>query len=165
MTKPRRGAQDTWMPNRTELESIQPDAFIANASIECMTEVQLGQLAASQSEGEPVRQFAHQLVQDYEKASSDIARIAARRKLPVPESLDEAHAREVQLLREKNGREFDSAYTMRILDNYQKTILLFKRGQRIKDPEISALASRALSMLEARMRKTTSLLENLTPHS
>jgi len=31
---------------------------------------------------------------------------------------------------------------MRILDNYQKTILLFKRGQRIKDPEISALASR-----------------------
>ena len=164
MPKRGRGAQDRWMPNRSEgLESIQPDAFIAHASIECMTEVQLGQLAASQSQVEPVRQFAHQLVQDYEKAGSDIARIAARRKLPVPESLDEAHAREVELLREKNGREFDSAYTMRIVDNYQKTILLFKRGQRIKDPEISALASRALSMLEARMRKTTSLLENLAP--
>lgn len=152
------------MPNRTEgLESIQPDAFIAHASIECMTELQLGQLAASQSQVEPVRQFAHQLVQEYEKASSDIARIAARRKLPVPESLDEAHAREVEMLREKNGSEFDSAYAMRILDNYQKATLLFKRGQRIKDPEISALASRALSMLEARMRKTTSLLENLAP--
>jgi putative membrane protein len=163
MTKRRRGAQDRQMVTRTELEIIQPDAFIAHASIECMTELQLGQLAASQSEVEPVRQFAHQLVQDYEKASSDIARIAARRKLPVPEALDEEHAREVELLREKNGREFDSAYTMRILDNYQKTILLFKRGQRIKDPEISALASRALSMLETRMRKTTSLLENLQP--
>src|SRR4029077_17909918 len=152
------------MPNRTEgLESIQPDAFIAHASIECMTEVQLGQLAANQSQVEPVRQFAHQLVQDYEKASSDIARIAARRKLPVPEALDEAHAREVELLREKNGREFDSAYTMRILDNYQKTILLLKRGQRIKDPEISPLASRALNMPQARHPKDTSLLENLTP--
>jgi hypothetical protein len=36
------------------------------------------------------------------------------------------------------------------------------RGQRIKDPEISALASRTLSILEARLRRTNSLLESIT---
>jgi len=159
MTKPRRGAQDRWMPNRTNSRASRPDAFIAHASIECMTEVQLGQLAASQSEGEPGGNSRINSSRTMRRRVR-ILRIAARRKLPVPESLDEAHAREVQLLSEKNGREFDSAYTMRILDNYQKTILLFKRGQRIKDPEISPLWPAGTEHARARMRKTTSLLEN-----
>ena len=37
--------------------------------------------------------------------------------------------------------------------------MLFQRGQRIKDPEISALASRALSMIESWARKTSLLFE------
>jgi putative membrane protein len=144
-----------------DLENIQPDNFIASASYECMTEVQLGLLAVEQGDAEPVRSFAHHLILDYDKTSSDIARIATRKKLRVPDSLDEEHQNIVEQLKEKSGRDFDSAYTSRMVDGQQRAITLFKRGQRIKDPEISALASRALTMLEARVQRTTSLLESI----
>jgi putative membrane protein len=144
-----------------DLENIQPDNFIASASYECMTEVQLGLLAVEQGDAEPVRNFAQHLILDYDKTSSDIARIATRKRLRVPDSLDQEHQNIVEQLKEKSGRDFDSAYTSRMVDGQQRAIILFKRGQRIKDPEISALASRALTMLEARVQRTTSLLETI----
>lgn len=141
------------------LEIIQPEQFIANAHVECLTQVQLGHMAAEQAADAMIRELALRAIEDYEKATLDIARIAARRKLPVPESLDEEHRRVVDELREKSGKDFDAAYTSRIKDTQPKAIVLFQRGQRIKDPEISALASRALSMIESWARRTSSLLE------
>ncbi|HXP63869.1 MAG TPA: DUF4142 domain-containing protein [Steroidobacteraceae bacterium] len=141
------------------LESIQPDQFIATAHVECLTEVQLGHIAAKQAGDELIRELALRTVEDYEKAGLDIVRIAARRKLPVPDSLDEEHLRVIEEMREKSGSDFDAAYATRIKSNQPKAIMLFQRGQRIKDPEISALASRALSMIEAWARKTSLLFE------
>jgi putative membrane protein len=145
------------------LESIQPDQFIANAHVECQTEVQLGQLAASQAGDELIREFALRAIEDYEKAGLDIVRIAARRKLPVPEALDEEHQNIVEQMREKSGRDFDAAYAKRMKDSHLKAVTLYQRGQRIKDPEISALASRALIMVESWVRKTSSLYEEMNP--
>jgi putative membrane protein len=141
------------------LESIQPDQFIATAHVECLTEVQLGHIAATQAGDAHIRELALRAIEDYEKAGLDIVRIAARRKLPVPESLDEEHLRVIEEMREKSGRDFDAAYATRIKNNQPKAIMLFQRGQRIKDPEISALASRALSMIESWARKTSLLFE------
>jgi putative membrane protein len=143
------------------LESIEPEAFIASATLECMTEAQLGRLAMDQGHTESLRHFAHAMIDVYDKATADIARIANRRTLPVPNSLDEEHRQFVEHMREKSGRDFDLAYTSRMIDGHQRAITLFKRGQRIKDPEISALASRTLSILEARLRRTNSLLESI----
>jgi putative membrane protein len=143
------------------LEKIEPEAFIASASFECMTEVQLGRLALDRGETESLRHFAHAMIDVYENASADIAKVAARKALPLPSSLDLEHQQLVELMREKSGREFDLAYTGRMIDGHQIAITLFKRGQRIKDPELSALASRALSMLEARLRRTNSFLQGV----
>jgi putative membrane protein len=143
------------------LESIEPEAFIARASFECMTEAQLGRLAMDLGQTESLRHFAHAMIDVYEKATADIARVAARRALTVPVSLDEEHQQFVERMREKSGRDFDLAYTGRMIEGHANAITLFKRGQRIKDPEISALASRTLSVLEARLRKTNSLLESI----
>jgi putative membrane protein len=144
------------------LENIEPEAFIASASLECMTEAQLGRLAMERSHTESLRHFAHAMIDVYDKATADIARIAARRALPVPNSLDEEHQQFVERMREKSGRDFDLAFTSRMIDDHQRAITLFKRGQRIKNPEISALASRTLSVLEARHRRTNSLLESIS---
>jgi putative membrane protein len=143
------------------LANIEPEEFIASASLECMTEAQLGRLAMERGQTESLRHFAHAMVDVYEKATADIAAIAARRALPVPISLDEEHQQFVERMREKSGRDFDLAYTSRMIDDHQRAITLFMRGQRIKNPEISALASRTLSMLEARHRRTNSLLVSI----
>ncbi len=145
------------------LESIQPHQFIANAHMDCLTQLELGHLAAAQAGDALVREFALHAIADYEKAGLDIARTAARRKLSVPPSLDEEHQHVVTMMREKSGCDFDAAYATRMTDTHQKALTLFQRGQRIKDPEISALASRALIMIESRVRKTSSLLEEMNP--
>jgi putative membrane protein len=146
----------------TVLEKIEPETFIAKASLECMTEVQLSRLAMDRGDSESLRHFAHATIDVYEKAAADIAKVAARKALPVPNSLDEEHQQLVERMREKSGRDFDLAYTGRMIDGHQRAITLFKRGQRIKDPELSALASRTLSTLEARLRRTNSFLQSLT---
>ena len=144
------------------LENIEPGTFIASASLECMTEAQLGRLAMERGHTESLRHFAHTMIDVYEKAGADIASVAARRALPVPNELDAEHRQFVERLRQKSGRDFDLAYTSRMIDDHQRAITLFKRGQRIKNPEISALASRTLSVLEARLRRTNSLLESIS---
>jgi putative membrane protein len=103
------------------------------------------------------------MIDVYEKAAADIARIAARKKLPVPDALDQEHQQIIEQMRGKAGRDFDLAYTGRIIEGHQRAIALFKRGERIKDPEISALASRTLIMVEGRLRRTNSLLESIQP--
>jgi putative membrane protein len=120
--------------------------------MECMTDVQLANLAVAHAGSEPVRNFAIHLVEDCNRMLMDIARIATRKNLPVEKSLDAEHEQVLQRMRDKTGADFDSAYLERIALHHRQAIALFKRGQTIKNPEISALASRALATVEARIK-------------
>lgn len=146
-----------------QLESIQPDTFVATAALDCMTEMQMGQMALTQAVSEAVREYGRHVIADHGNTLADIAAIAARKGIPVPTSLDEHHDRLVRHMREKSESDFDSAYAGYMADGYQKSLLLYKRGQRIKNPDISALASRGLIRLESRKGLTNSLLENIAP--
>lgn len=146
-----------------QLESIQPDTFIATAALACITEMQMGQMALTQAVSEALRGYGRHVIADHGKTLADIVAIAARKGIAVPTSLDEHHDRLVRDMRQKSESDFDSVYAAYMVEGYQKSLLLYKRGQRIKNPDISALASRALVRLEARKRLTNSLLENIAP--
>jgi putative membrane protein len=136
------------------IEPIQPAAFISSAMMECMADVRLAQLALTHAISEPVRNFAIHLIEDCNRMLLEIARIATRTNLPVPKSLDAQHEHALQRMREKTGLDFDSAYMERIALHHRQAITLSKRGQMIKNPEISALASRMLATVEARIRSS-----------
>jgi putative membrane protein len=116
----------------------------------CMTDVQLAQLALAQETSDSVRNFATRLVEDCERTLLEIARIATRKNLPVPRALDQEHENILQRMRGKEGPDFHSVYMEGIAMHQRRAINLYKRGQTIKIPEISALASRMLAMAEAR---------------
>jgi putative membrane protein len=136
--------------HRPTIEPIQPDAFIASATMTCMTDAQLAQLALAHETSDTVRNFATRLVQDCESTLLEIARIATRKNLPVPRALDQEHENILQRVRGKQGPDFHSVYMEGIALHQRHAINLYKRGQTIKIPEISALASRMLAMTEAR---------------
>jgi predicted outer membrane protein len=77
--------------------------------------------------------------------------------------LDEEHRRAVEQMNEKSPGDFDSAYALSMVDAYQKAAILYRRGQRIKNPDISAMASRALIVLEARKQMINLLFESIAP--
>jgi predicted outer membrane protein len=137
---------------RISIEPIQPEPFIAAAMKECMIDAELAQMASAQATSDVVRNFALQLVDDCKKTLLDISRIATRKNLPLPDSLDVESEQVLQNMREKTDTDFDSAYMQRLALHHRRVLTLFKRGQTIKNPEISALASRLLAMAEARIK-------------
>ena len=139
------------------VEPIEPDAFIVRAMTEFMGDVQLAQLALTSGTTDSVRAMATYIIDDCNRVLLDIARVATRKNLPLPKSLDQEHEIMLQYMREKTGAEFDSEYTERIAVRHGHALKLFKRGQAIKIPEISALASRVLAMIEARVKLSREL--------
>jgi putative membrane protein len=139
------------------VEPIEPDAFITCGMIEFMGDLQLAQLALIRGTSDCVRAIATYLIDDCNRVLLDITRIATRKNLPLPKSLDQEHDIILQYMRARTGADFDSAYLERIDLNHRHALELFKRGQAIKIPEISALASRALAMIEARVKLSRQL--------
>ena len=143
--------------SRPTLEPIEPQDFIASAMMEFMTDMQSAELALVRGTNESVRAVAMHFIDDCNRVLSDIARVATRKNLPLPKSLDPEHEVILQHMREKTGEEFDAAYVERIALHHRHAMRLFKRGQAIKIPEISAFASRVLAMIEARIKLSRQL--------
>jgi putative membrane protein len=131
--------------------------FVAAASMEFISDAQLARLALARGTTESIRAVAMHFIDDCNVVLLDIARIATRKNLPLPTTLDQEHEIIVQHMGAKMGADFDSAYIDRIALNHRHAIRLFKRGQTIKIPEISAFASRALAMIEARIKLSRQL--------
>ena len=117
-----------------------------------MVDTQLAEMACARAASEVVRHFALHLVDDCKKTLLDISRIATRKNVPQPISLDPENEQILQSMREKTDLDFDSAYLQRLALHHRRAVTLFKRGQTIKNPEISALASRLLALAEARIK-------------
>jgi putative membrane protein len=142
---------------RPTFEPIEPQVFIAAASMESMSDAQLARLALVRATTESIRAVAMHFIDDCNVILLDIARIATRKNLTLPTSLDQDHDIIAQQMGAKMGADFDSAYIDRIALNHRHAIKLFKRGQTIKIPEISAFASRALAKIEARIKLSRQL--------
>src|SRR5258708_12996288 len=121
--------------HRPTIEPIQPDAFIASATMTCMTDAQLAQLALAQETSDRVRNFATRLVQDCERTLLEIARIATRKNLPVPRALDQEHENILQRMRGKQGPDFHSVYMEGLPLLHPPPLTLHNPGQPIKLPE------------------------------
>jgi putative membrane protein len=119
--------------------------------LEFMIDLQLAQLALVRGT-DSIRSAATDLIESCKRIISDITGIATRKDLALPKSLDDDHETILKDMREKTGSDFDSAYRDRMASLHRQAITLFKRGQTIKVPEISAFASRALAMMEVAYR-------------
>jgi predicted outer membrane protein len=137
--------------SRPIVEPIEPHVFIAGVMMVFMSDMQLAQLALIRGTSDSVRAIAMHLIDDCNRVLLDITRVATRKNLQLPRSLDQEHEDTLQHVREKTGAVFDSAFIERIALHHH-AITLFNRGQAIKVPEISALASRLLAVIEARAR-------------
>jgi predicted outer membrane protein len=133
------------------IEAIEPHAFITSAMMEFMNDVQLAQLALVRGSTDSVRLAMH-LIDDSNRVLLEIARIATRKNLPLPRALDQHHAIILQRMREKTSADFDCAYIDMLALHHRHAVSLFRRGQTIQDPEMSAFARRVLAMIGARIK-------------
>src|SRR5471030_480556 len=90
--------------------SMADTNFILAAAQGGMTEVKLGELAATNAMREDVKNFGQMMVKDHTAINDNLKALAAQKGITLPDGLDAKHQGMVDKMAALMGSEFDDAY-------------------------------------------------------
>lgn len=114
-----------------------------------LMEVELGKLAATNTSSAEVKQFGKKMVEDHNKANTELKALAATKNVTLPAAPNERHQDHINDLKEKKGSEFDKAYIGIMVDDHNQDINKFeKETNEGSDAEVKNFASVKLPTLK-----------------
>jgi len=123
--------------------------FMKDAAQSGIAEVKMGELASSNGESQPVKDFAQKLVTDHGKVNAELKQLATKKGVMLPDAVTEQQKTMLQHLTSLKGREFDSAFKQHAVENHQKSIDKFKTAsEKAKDADLKAFAAKTLPTLQ-----------------
>jgi putative membrane protein len=132
-------------------------AFVREAAIGGMAEVDLGQLAASKAESPDVKQFGQRMVDDHGNSNEELKSWASQKNVTLPTELDAKHKAAHAKLEKLSGAAFDRAYMASMVADHNKDVAAFTRESKTaKDADLKAWAAKTLPTLQEhqKMAKT-----------
>ena len=124
-------------------------AFVKEAALGGMAEVDLGQLAASKAADADVKQFGQRMVDDHGKANEELKSWASSKSVTLPTELDAKHKAEHARLEKLSGAAFDKAYMASMVADHNKDVAEFqKQAKAAKDPDLKAWVTKTVPTLE-----------------
>jgi putative membrane protein len=121
--------------------------FVAKASESGVAEVELGKLAAQKGSSPEVRAYGQRMVTDHSKANAELEALAAQKTLTPVKTPNAMHAKALEDLRGKSGKDFDAAYAKQMVVDHQEAVTLFTAASSLPDRELAAFASKTLPTL------------------
>lgn len=141
------------MSSKAASPAVADKGFVNKAALGGMTEVKLGELAASNGQSQAVKDFGKHMVDDHTKANDELGGIAKGKGLQPPASLDAAHQKLVDKFSALKGDAFDKAYWAQMLGDHKKTVALFeKESASGKDADIKSFAAKTLPTLQMHLK-------------
>jgi putative membrane protein len=140
-------------------------AFVKQAALDGMTEVEMANIATEKSSSDEVKAFAARMIQDHGKADADLAALAQSKSIKVPTKLDIKHKAMVDALKVRSGASFDAAYAKHMAADHTKAIALFTKESQSPDPDMSAFAKQTLPTLQEHKRLADALDAKLAQKS
>jgi putative membrane protein len=141
-------------------------AFLKEAAMGGMLEVELGRIAMHNAGSTEVKHFAQHIVADHAKANEELKSLANAEGVKLPAQLDAEHARELKRMQKLSGAAFDREYTKMMLADHQADIKTFNdEGQNGTDPEVKLFALRSLSTLQAHLVLAQAAMQSLTANA
>ncbi|RYE09193.1 MAG: DUF4142 domain-containing protein [Sphingobacteriaceae bacterium] len=136
-----------------------PDAaFVNDATLGGMLEVQMGQLAQRNALNQQVKEFGEMMVKDHQKADGELKSIANGKKLAVPASLGKEFQDRVDSMALKTSAAFDLKYMDIIVAAHKKDVADFEKATTdLKDPDLKAFAVKTLPTLKMHLSKAEAL--------
>jgi len=129
------------------------ETFLKKAADGGMAEVQLGQLAQKNASNDAVKQFGQRMVTDHSKMNEDVKNLASTKGITLPSAPSAKNKAAYNRLAGKTGAEFDKEYiTMMIRDHKEDIAEFQKEADSGTDPDVKALASQALPILQEHLR-------------
>lgn len=149
-------------PNQTN----ETDRLFARLVTEgSLAEVTFGELAAERAGDSAVGDFARRMIEDHTTANEDLAAIAGKSGIPLPEELNADHAAMLEELEGLEGADFDLAYMQGQVIEHQKTVLLLTWeitfGQ---DAELKRFASATLPTVMEHLEVAREIKAGLAGH-
>jgi len=133
-------------------------AFIHEAAVGGMAEVELGRLATEKATNPDVKQFGQRMVDDHGKANEELKTLASQNGVTLPTTLEPAHKVTLDRLSKLAGASFDRAYMQDMVKDHDKDVAAFKRASTTAaDPDLKAWAGKTLPTLEEHQKLAKSV--------
>lgn len=125
-------------------------AFLKQAAENGHAEVESSRLALGKLTSPTIRAFAQRMVDDHERAGSELKTLAASKGVAVSDRPSLMQRARIRLLSANDGDEFALRYVRSMgVDAHQETIELFERAAaESADADVKAFASRTLPTLQ-----------------
>jgi len=132
--------------------------FILAAAQGGMTEVELGELAATNGMRDDVKNFGQMMVKDHTAINDDLKALAAQKGVTLPDSLDAKHQTMVDKLTVLTGSEFDDAYIAAMIKGHKKDDKAFKaEAAETTDADIKNFLDKSIPIVEAHLQHITAM--------
>lgn len=138
--------------------SEQETKFAIDAANGGMAEIQLGELAGSNSKAPEVKELGRMMIEDHSKANEALKIIAAEKNIQLPAKASEDKQQVAIQLSSKNGSDFDKAYIAQMIKDHEASLQLFETGQQtVKDSMLKAFIDNTLPVLRKHMEHVNTL--------
>jgi len=125
-TADRGTATDMTPTNAAMSKTVSPQSFATQAAVIGKAEIELGQLAAENTQNQNVRDYAARMVKDHKAAAVKLQKIADQEKLQLPTALDAEHEALKTKLSGLQGAAFDKEYAKAMAKGHDRAVALFE---------------------------------------
>jgi len=126
----------------------QETAFIQQAAVGGMMEVELGNLTTQKSKTPSVVNFAKRMITDHTKANLELTALAKGMGIELPAALPAAEQSHLAAMRQMQANEYDQNYMDMMVNDHAKTIDLFNSATRFENVKIKDFAAKTLPVLQ-----------------
>jgi putative membrane protein len=125
--------------------------FANKVAISDMFEIQSSQLALTKQPDADTKPFAEKMISDHQKTSSELKALVSggKVKATLPTAIDSEHQRMLDVLKAKNGKDFDQDYDQTQVKAHQDAVALFDAYSKSGDnPDLKSWATATLPHLK-----------------
>ena len=129
---------------------VRADAeFIRDVGADNTMQIQLAELAREKARNREVRQFAERLISDHTRLQNQWNAMASRNGMAAKPGMGPRHREKIEQLQKVNGRNFDRAYMVLMIQQHQDEVSYWqKEGRASRSPEVRRLVNNGLPTLE-----------------
>jgi putative membrane protein len=132
---------------------MKAQAFMHEAALGGLVEVELGRLASEKASSDEVKQFGQRMVTDHGKANTELKALAEKKSVTLPTELDSKHKQTVEKLSKLSGAAFDRAYMDEMRKDHKKDVSAFRQQSMSgSDPDVKSWAAATLPTLQEHMQ-------------
>lgn len=127
---------------------LSDSQFVKEAATGGLYEIESAKLASQKLEGD-WKEHAKAIEKDHKTANDELKRIAQKKDIVVPATLDAKHQQMLSDLRKSDKDQFQSTFSQQQIDAHNAAIDLFQRASTdLQDPDLKQFAQKQLPALQ-----------------